>query len=47
MSELEAVVHFELFLWALFSLAILTTFIVMLVRRPSEIEEEKFEKREW
>ena len=47
MSELEAVVHFELVLWALFSLAVLTTLIIMLVRRPSEIKKEKFEKRDW
>ena len=47
MSELEAVIQFELVLWGLFSLAVLATCIVMLVRRPGEIKKEKFEKRDW
>ncbi len=47
MTELETVIHFELVLWALFSLALLATFIVMLIRRPGEIKKEKFEKRDW
>ena len=37
----------EVLIWGVFSLAILATFIVMLVRRPSEIKKEKFEKRDW
>ena len=47
MTELETVIHFELVLWALLSLALLATFIVMLIRRPGEIKKEKFEKRDW
>lgn len=47
MSDLEAVIHFELVLWGLFSLAVLATCIVMLIRRPGEIKKEKFEKRDW
>ena len=37
----------EALMWGFFSLAILATFIVMLARRPGEIEKEKFEKRDW
>ena len=47
MSELEAVIQFELVLWGLFSLAVFATCIVMLIRRPDEIKKEKFEKRDW
>ena len=47
MSDLEAVIHFELVLWGLFSLGVLATCIVMLIRRPGEIKKEKFEKRDW
>ena len=47
MTELETVLNFELVLWALLSLALLATFIVMLIRRPGEIKKEKFEKRDW
>jgi hypothetical protein len=47
MTELETVINFELVLWALLSLALLATFIVMLIRRPGEIKKEKFEKRDW
>ena len=38
---------FEALIWAFFSLAVLATFMVMLVRRPGEIKKEKFEKRDW
>ena len=38
---------FETFIWAAFSMAVLATFIIMLVRRPAEIKKEKFEKRDW
>ena len=38
---------FEALVWAIFSLAVLVTFIVMLVRRSGEIKKEKFEKRDW
>lgn len=34
-------------LWGLVSLAIVATFLVMLIRRPGEIKKEKFEKRDW
>ena len=37
----------EALMWGFFSLAVLVTFIVMLVRRPGEIKKEKFEKRDW
>ena len=37
----------EALMWGFFSLAVLATFIVMLVRRPGEIKKEKFEKRDW
>jgi hypothetical protein len=47
MTELETVINFELVLWALLSLALLATFIVMLIRRHGEIKKEKFEKRDW
>lgn len=38
---------FENGLFALFGLAIFVTFVVMVVKRPSEIREEKFDKRDW
>jgi hypothetical protein len=39
--------EFETLIWAFFSLAVLVTFMVMLIRRPAEIKKEKFEKRDW
>ena len=39
--------EFEVLIWAVFSLAVLATFMVMLIRRPGEIKKEKFEKRDW
>jgi hypothetical protein len=39
--------EFEILVWAFFSLAVLATFMVMLIRRPGEIKKEKFEKRDW
>ena len=39
--------EFEALMWVFVSLAVLATFIVMLIRRPGEIKREKFEKREW
>jgi hypothetical protein len=47
MSDLEAVIHFELVLWAFVSVAVLVAFVVMLLRRPGEIKKQKFEKRDW
>jgi hypothetical protein len=41
MTDVEALI------WGGVSLAVLATFIVMLVRRPGEIKKEKFEKRDW
>ena len=38
---------FEALIWVFFSLAVVVTFIVMLIRRPGEIKKEKFEKRNW
>ena len=38
---------FETLIWAIFALAVLTTFVVMLIRRPGEIKRERFEKRDW
>ena len=37
---------YEVIIW-IFSLAVLTTFIVMLIRCPGEIKKEKFEKGGW
>jgi|TARA_B100000035_G_scaffold262042_1_gene233334 hypothetical protein len=39
--------EFEVLIWAFLLLAALVTFVVMLMRRPSEIKKEKFEKRDW
>ena len=39
--------EFEVLVWAFFSLAVLATFMVMLIRRPNEINKEKFDKRDW
>ena len=39
--------EFEVLVWAFFSLAVLATFMVMLIRRPHEINKEKFDKRDW
>jgi len=37
----------EDFIFAVFAVAIIITFFVMLVRRPSERRDEKFERRKW
>ena len=39
--------EFEVLIWTFLLLAALITLIVMLMRRPSEIQKEKFEKRDW
>jgi hypothetical protein len=39
--------EFEVFFWALFSLGVTVTFVVMLFRRPGEKSRETFDKRDW
>ena len=39
--------EFEGGVWALLSLGVTVTFLVMLIRRPGEKSRETFDKREW
>ena len=39
--------EFEVLIWAFFFLAVLATFMIMVIRRPGEMKKEKFEKRDW
>lgn len=39
--------EFEVGLWALLSLGVTVTFLVMLIRRPGEKSRETFDKRDW
>lgn len=39
--------EFEAGLWAVLSLGVTLTFLVMLLRRPGEKSRETFDKRDW
>ena len=39
--------EFETFFWGVFSIGIVITFVVMLIRRPGEKSRETFDKRDW
>ena len=39
--------EFETFFWGVFSIGIVITFVVMLIRRPGEKRGESFDKRDW